>query len=277
MSPATPARRAKVPVPNWRFVKQLFAEGFSRVGGLDEVGRGAWAGPVTVGIVVVGPDCVRRAPKGVRDSKLLAEPLREKLYGPLARWCPEYAIGEASAAECDAIGLSAALTLAARRALDQLPSSPEVLVIDGNWDYTGHPAARPVIDADASCFPVAAASVLAKVTRDRQMIEHGRHLPVYGFERNKGYASPEHRRAVARHGMTDLHRQSWSVLFEPDGSSEEIGEVELPVGVPEPGWEPEPPAVVAATSAITVLDGGRPRPIGRGGQRPGNGAAAHRG
>lgn len=207
-------KRRAGPIPTWKLVKQLFAEGHPRVAGLDEVGRGAWAGPVAVGIVVVRPQRTRGAPRGVRDSKLLPEPMREALFGPLSAWCEEYAIGEASAEECDALGMTAAQALAARRALDALPEDPGCIVIDGKWDYTGHPGARAVIDADATCFPVAAASVLAKVTRDRQMIGHAERFPQYGFERNKGYASAEHRRAVAAHGMTELHRRRWAVLYE---------------------------------------------------------------
>ena len=202
--------------PKWSLIQALFAEGHSHVAGVDEVGRGAWAGPVAVGVVVVERSCIRSAPRGVRDSKLLAEPARESLFPRLSAWCPAYAVGEATPGECDELGMTAAQRLAAERALAQLALRPDALIIDGKWDYTGFPGARAVIDADATCFPVAAASVLAKVSRDRQMIEYARRYPPYRFERNKGYASPEHRLAVASHGMTDLHRRSWSVLYGTD-------------------------------------------------------------
>lgn len=207
----TPARGGRP--PGWSLVRALFSEGHRRVAGVDEVGRGAWAGPVAVGVVVVEEGCMRSAPRGVRDSKLLAEAARERLFPRLAAWCPAYAVGEASPEECDALGMTAAQRLAATRALAQLAQPPDVLVIDGKWDYTGFPGARAVVDADATCFPVAAASVLAKVLRDRVMIEHATAYPAYRFERNKGYASLEHRQAVATHGMTALHRRSWSVLI----------------------------------------------------------------
>ncbi len=209
----SPVERRRVTVPNWRLVRELFAEGCALVGGLDEVGRGAWAGPVTIGIVVVEAACLPKAPRGVRDSKLLAERARESLYGPLVSWCPAAATGEASPQECDELGMTAAQQLAASRALARLSLQPEILIVDGKWDYTGHPGARAVIGADATCFPVAAASVLAKVTRDRQMIAHAPTWPAYGFERNKGYASAAHRAAVASNGMSPLHRRSWSVCY----------------------------------------------------------------
>lgn len=195
-------------------MRALFAEGCEWVGGLDEVGRGAWAGPVAVGVAAVRLEHLVRAPKGIRDSKLLAEPAREALFDPLVRWCPTYAVGEASPEECDELGMTAAQGLAARRAFERLGVELDALVVDGSFDYTGHPRARPLVDADATCTLVAAASVLAKVTRDRVMIAHDEAFPGYGFPRNKGYVSPEHRRAVASLGLSPLHRRSWSVAWQ---------------------------------------------------------------
>lgn len=201
--------------PTWDVVRMLFEEGYTCVAGVDEVGRGAWAGPVAVGIAAVTPAALGTIPAGVRDSKLLAEAARERLFEPLAQWCPSYAIGEATPGECDRLGMTGAQRLAAGRALEHLGLDPDVLVVDGNLDYTGHPAARTLVRGDETCMIVAAASVLAKVTRDRQMIVHGGRFPAYGFARNKGYVSAEHRRAVGQLGMTDLHRRSWSVACEP--------------------------------------------------------------
>lgn len=206
--------RSTAPVPTFAVVEELFAAGCRWVVGLDEVGRGAWAGPVAVGVVAVSPEAIGTMPVGVRDSKLLAEPVREALFEPLRAWCPAHAVGQASAVECDELGLTAAQALAARRALAGLGVEPDALLVDGSFEYTGHPAARPVVDGDASCAAVAAASVLAKVTRDRQMISHDSAFPGYAFARNKGYASLEHRRAVVRLGLSPLHRQSWSVALE---------------------------------------------------------------
>lgn len=210
--PPAPARATRrSPEPTFEVVLDLFARGCTWVAGLDEVGRGAWAGPVAVGVAAVTRDALAGVPSGVRDSKRLTERAREALFGPLAAWCPAYAVGEATAAECDDLGMTAAQALAAGRAFERLGVDPDAVVVDGSHDYTGHPAARPLVGADASCTLVAAASVLAKVTRDRAMVAHDAAFPGYGFARNKGYASFEHRRAVARSGPSPLHRLSWAV------------------------------------------------------------------
>jgi ribonuclease HII len=200
--------------PTFAAERALFAEGARRVAGLDEVGRGAWAGPVCVGVVVITPGDLRGVPQGVRDSKLLVEAARERLYAPLAAWCPAWAVGEATSEECDALGMTRAQALAAARALAKIGEEPDAIIVDGLWDYTGHPAARPAVGADRTSLVVAAASVLAKVTRDRMMIGHAAGFPGYRFERNKGYATPEHRRAVAELGMTPLHRRRWTFAEE---------------------------------------------------------------
>ena len=199
------------PEPTLEVVHDLFARGCTWVGGLDEVGRGAWAGPVAVGVVAVTRDALAGIPPGVRDSKRLSERARQALFAPLAAWCPAYAVGEATAAECDDLGMTAAQALAAGRAFERLGVELDAVVVDGVHDYTGHPAARALVGADATCTLVAAASVLAKVTRDHAMVAYDAAFPGYGFARNKGYASPEHRRAVARIGPSPLHRRSWAV------------------------------------------------------------------
>ena len=209
-------KASKRRLPSFEAVLELFAQGCTWVAGLDEVGRGAWAGPVAVGVAAMTAEAIARTPRGVRDSKLLAEPAREALFEPLVAWCPTFAVGEASAAECDQLGMTAAQALAARRALGQLGVEPDAVLVDGSFEYTGHPAARALVGADASCTIVSAASLLAKVTRDRAMIAHDAHFPGYGFARNKGYASLEHRRAVSRLGLSPLHRRSWSVAVEQE-------------------------------------------------------------
>jgi ribonuclease HII len=112
--------------------------------------------------------------------------------------------------------MTAAQRLAARRAFEQLDAVPDACILDGNWNFSGMESARPVIDGDATCLAVAAASVLAKVTRDRIMVDLARSHPDYRFERNKGYPSLEHRAAIARLGLTALHRASWS-FARPEG------------------------------------------------------------
>jgi len=246
------------------------------VAGLDEVGRGAWAGPVSVGVAVIRPSLRRSSlPRWLRDSKLLAEERREAVFGEIANWCADGAVGHASAAECDRWGMTAALRLAAFRALAQLELVPDALLIDGPYDLLrappptahqqtleldlgpdefdpdggGDPYARPegldgsgwgrvgavpgaaprpdpgplllpdvapparvqpVVDGDARCASVAAASVLAKVVRDRMMRAEAIHYPAYHFESNKGYPSPLHKIALRGYGLSAIHRRSWA-------------------------------------------------------------------
>lgn len=188
----------------------LFADGCRLVGGVDEVGRGAWAGPVSVGVAVLDATAIAAMPEGLRDSKALSPSQRARLYPLLAAVCAAFAVGHASPAECDALGMTAAQALAARRALAELPHEPDALVVDGRHDFTGHRRAVVAIGGDRTSVAVAAASVLAKVTRDALLVEAAARFPGYGLERNKGYASLEHRRAVALLGMTPIHRQSWT-------------------------------------------------------------------
>jgi ribonuclease HII len=194
--------------------------------GLDEVGRGAWAGPVSVGAVV---HCFeKRPPTGIRDSKQLTEPQRELLFPKVATWCTEWAVGHASSQECDAHGMTRALRLAAQRALAQLSVPPEVVLLDGNFDYVTEPdpadgpdtprcpapVVRTVVKGDTTCLSVAAASIMAKVTRDRMMRSWSESFPPFDFDRNKGYPSPSHRTALSGFGLTSIHRRSWSFVDE---------------------------------------------------------------
>ncbi len=174
--------------------------------GLDEVGRGAWAGPLTIGAAVVGRD---RRVNGVRDSKALSELERERLFGRIADWCTTWGVGHASVAECDRLGMSAAQRLAARRALAALSCRPDAVLVDGSWDFVGEGTTRTLIRGDATCLSIAAASILAKVVRDRMMRAEAEHHPAYGFDANKGYPCPDHRAALAGYGPSAIHRRSW--------------------------------------------------------------------
>lgn len=222
--------------PNARHERSLVADGFQLVAGLDEVGRGAWAGPVSVGAVV--HSFSKRPPTGIRDSKQLSEPQREELFPKVATWCTEWAVGHASPQECDAHGMTRALRLAAHRALAQLSVAPEVILLDGNFDYVTEPAPEPgpqsqpvgtsivssgapgrpaplvrtVIKGDTTCLSVAAASIMAKVTRDRMMRSWSESFPPFDFDRNKGYPSSSHRTALSGFGLTSIHRRSWSFV-----------------------------------------------------------------
>ncbi|AYF98603.1 ribonuclease HII [Protaetiibacter intestinalis] len=209
--------------PTLRFERTLFREGAPLVIGCDEVGRGAIAGPVAVGLGVFLPD-VRRMPEGLRDSKLLSEQRREALHPLVAAWAPHWAVGLADNVEVDRDGIVPSLGLAALRALETLvlagvPVEAAVVVLDGSHDWltpalAGWPeGSRPRVvtrvKADRDCATVAAASVLAKVHRDRLMVEADAVHPGYEWVGNKGYASAGHYAAIDRLGSSALHRWSW--------------------------------------------------------------------
>ena len=172
--------------------------------GIDEVGRGAWAGPLTVGAAVVPAD--KRIYK-VRDSKMLTEPEREAMFDRLAGWCRAWAVGHASPEECDELGMSDAQRLAAARAIEGLGLTPDAVILDGNWDFVG--GAERVIGGDRRSLSIASASILAKVTRDRLMRLAAPQFPAFNFEANKGYPCPTHKAALQAWGPSSIHRRSW--------------------------------------------------------------------
>ena len=193
---------------------------------LDEVGRGALAGPVAVGAAAMDASGARRrVPEGLRDSKLVTESRRPEVAARAAAWVQASAVGWASAEEIDEVGIMRALGLAASRAVqaiaDQGVALDQALVLlDGNHDYVSkvHPAplrVRPVIKADRDCASVSAASVIAKVARDGYMAQLHEEHPVYQWNRNKGYASPEHRDAIRSTGLSPFHRSSWAIADVP--------------------------------------------------------------
>ncbi|GAA1901773.1 ribonuclease HII [Streptantibioticus ferralitis] len=180
------------------------------VAGIDEVGRGAWAGPVTACAAVTG---LRRPPEGLTDSKLLTVKRRTVMAEQLTGWVTDHALGHASPEEIDELGMTAALRLAAVRALEGLSVVPDAIILDGKHDYLGNPwQVRTVIKGDQSCVSVAAASVIAKVYRDARMAELGMEYAAFGFADNAGYPSPVHRAALEAWGPTPYHRLSWAYL-----------------------------------------------------------------
>jgi ribonuclease HII len=197
--------------PTTSVEQSLLRAGATCVAGIDEVGRGAWAGPLSVGVAVADLSALMALPEGVRDSKLLSPRQREVLFAPIATTVVEYAIGHVTPAECDALGMTAAQRLGAHRALEALGRVPDAVIVDGIFDFVGHPTTVLASGADRTCRIVAAASVLAKVTRDRMMVALGSRYSPYGFAQNKGYVSVAHRLAVAAHGLSDVHRVSWTV------------------------------------------------------------------
>lgn len=220
--------------PTLRLERALLREGVPAVACVDEVGRGALAGPVSVGVAVVTLD-MRTAPQGLRDSKLLTPRARHALLPRLRRWPVAAAVGHAQPDEVDAVGIIAALRVAAARAFAQLGMTVPIALLDGSHNWLSVPdepdalfpdprraAAEELADhavlprrvvtrvrADMTCAGVAAASVLAKCERDALMVELSARHPEYGWALNKGYSAPEHIEALRRHGPCPLHRQSW--------------------------------------------------------------------
>ncbi len=220
-------RRTASNTPTLRVERTLLRAGHRLVAGMDEVGRGALAGPVSVGVVVVDI-ATGTAPRGVRDSKLLRPAVREALVPRLRRWAVSCAVGHAQPEEIDAHGIVAALRLAGHRALVALPERPDVVLLDGSHDWLtppapgtgpvrlpdlgGCPPVTTLVKADLRCAAVAAASVLAKVERDAVMVHRSGDHPGYGWRENKGYAAPEHSAALRSLGACSQHRRSWNLL-----------------------------------------------------------------
>ena len=203
-------KRTRLPdVPHLRLERELWSGGATHVVGVDEVGVGSWAGPLTVGAVVLDPS--RRVYK-VRDSKILDEARRQELAPRIRDVAVAWGVGHAEVHEIDSFGMSEARRMACRRALAALGVDVEACLVDGNWDYTGlGPRARRVVHGDAISLSVACASVIAKVERDSIMVELSDSYPLYDWASNKGYPSPRHKAALALGGPSPLHRR----LFAP--------------------------------------------------------------
>ena len=197
--------------PNLGVERTFWDAGVEYVVGIDEVGRGSWAGPLTIGAAIVPRD---RRVNRIRDSKQLTERNREALFDRIAGWCEAWAVGHASPQECDDLGMSEAQRVATRRALAALGIEPGVALIDGKWDFvgggpTGRTVTRTIVKGDATSLSIAAASILAKVSRDRIMRELADEFPAYSFETNKGYPCPRHKTALQGYGPSSIHRRSW--------------------------------------------------------------------
>lgn len=203
------------PEPTLQVEREFFASGARIVAGMDEVGRGAIAGPVTIGVVAIDAQ-VGEIPTGLRDSKLMTPKRREAMVPVAKEWGIAWATGSAKATEIDKFGIVTALGLAASRALQNLSVVPDVVILDGNTSFLveedGGPRIVTRIKADQDCACVSAASVIAKVERDRLMTQLHDQFPQYGWDGNKGYGAKVHTDAIKTHGLTDLHRRSWNLL-----------------------------------------------------------------
>lgn len=243
--------------PSLRTELSLFAQGYGTIIGLDEVGRGAWAGPLVGGAVLVTPQRIarcRRLQPIVRDSKLLTRRQREHAFAAIVselRW----AVGVVSHQELDAIGMGQANQLALQRALAALKVPPQFLLIDGRGFRFRQPC-RQVSHGDAKVFCIAAAAIVAKVTRDRLMASYHRRYPRYGFAQHSGYGTPGHQAALAQHGPCPLHRTSFApiaALLTTSGRTAARAAALRSRGhdapAPPAGDYPPAPASAAATSA----------------------------
>jgi len=180
--------------------------GFVYVAGVDEVGRGCLAGPVVAAAVVLNPD--RYVPR-ISDSKTVTALERDKLYDQITRNAVTWGVASASCGEIDTINIHQASLRAMQRAVQLLAPSPDFVLVDAFRIPGLLMAQRAVIHGDSRCTAIAAASIVAKVTRDRMMLELHAEDPRYGFDRHKGYATREHLQAVAQYGYSPVHRQSF--------------------------------------------------------------------
>ena len=198
-------------VPTFRFEKGLMRDGFTPVAGVDEAGRGPLAGPVVASAVILDP---RRIPKGLNDSKQLTAARRAELYDEILATA-DVAIASLSPASIDRFNILRASLEAMRRAVASLPKTARFVLVDGRDIPAGLSChAKALVKGDARSFSIAAASIVAKVTRDRMMAAAGIRYPHYGFEQHAGYATEVHRNAITSHGPCPIHRMTFSP-FKP--------------------------------------------------------------
>ncbi len=200
------------PRPNLSLERERWARGWLRVAGLDEAGRGALAGPVAVGAVILPADeAVAAALSGVRDSKQMTPRARSAWAQVIRQTALTCAVGLASAAEIDSLGIAAAIRLAAGRALERLSPPPQALLTDYGLRPESPLPLTTLVKGDRRSLSIAAASVLAKVRRDALMTALAERYPGYGLARHKGYATRAHRAAIGRLGKSPIHRQTFAV------------------------------------------------------------------
>ncbi len=210
--------------------QKLWNKGFKLVCGVDEVGRGCFAGPVVAGAVIFDQDCV--FPKGIADSKLLKPKSRELLSRKIQECAKAWAVGEISVRDINKYGIGKATQMAFRKALKNLSTTPDFVIIDAfsNFNevkisssaYIGHlnrKKQQPIKGGDRISVSIAAASIIAKVYRDKLMRSYHKKYPAYHFAKHKGYGTKLHQQAIYKHGLTKLHRTSFNLTkFLPSSS-----------------------------------------------------------
>jgi ribonuclease HII len=190
-----------------RYERELWAKGLRTIAGVDEAGRGPLAGPVVAAAVIVEPGFYI---PGVDDSKKLTPATRNALFEDIMRGSVSVGVGIVDHETIDRVNILNATLEAMGIAVASLKKRPEFLLIDGNRFRGGGIPFSTIVDGDALCFSVAAASIIAKVTRDRIMVEYDTEYPQYGFARHKGYGTRQHRSAILEHGVCPIHRKSFA-------------------------------------------------------------------
>ena len=194
--------------PNIRQEKKLFKKGFKYIAGVDEAGRGSWAVPIVAGAVILNPEIKIR---GIKDSKLLRKPVREELFKKITKTAIAWAIGEVSHKDIDKIGLQQANILAMKRALKKLSPQPDHVLVDAFDISHENIPSLAIKKGDYKITSIAAASIIAKVSRDKMMDKLGDKYPQYGFNQHKGYGTNQHFQMLTTYGVCEVHRKS----FEP--------------------------------------------------------------
>ena len=201
------------PVDLWAFEKKAWKNGHTRIAGIDEAGRGPLAGPVVAASVILPPDA---SIQGVNDSKQLSPKKRNTLYQLIYAEAISVGVGIVDAAEIDRINILQSSLLSMAMATDNLRPQPDWLLIDGRFCIPHHLPQQPIPKGDTLSISIAAASIVAKVTRDRLMVQYDLDYPRYGFSRHKGYPTRAHREAIRRHGCCPIHRRSFKGVEAPD-------------------------------------------------------------
>ena len=196
------------PLPDFKFELAAGERGFYPVCGIDEAGRGPWAGPVVAAAVILTPG---KIPKGLADSKKLSRRRRDNIYDEIV-FNASVGIGSASVSEIDNLNILVATMLAMRRAVAGLDQVPRYALVDGNQSPDLPCGVKCLVKGDENCYSIAAASIIAKVTRDRLMTALAKQYPGFGWERNFGYGTAEHRDSLARLGPSVMHRSSFAPI-----------------------------------------------------------------
>ena len=188
----------------------LYEKGYTAICGVDEAGRGPLCGPVVAAAVILPKGkCI----EGVNDSKKLSEKKREKLYDDIIENAVAYGIGMSDVSVIEEVNILNATKLAMKQAIENLKVKPDYVLIDGNQMIDIAIDAETVVSGDARSESIAAASILAKVTRDRMLVEYDKKYPEYGFAKHKGYGTKAHIEAIGKYGLTKIHRPSFCTKF----------------------------------------------------------------